>query len=129
ENKVVIAEQFRPGPERIVQDLPGGGINPGEDPQLAVMRELREETGYTSTEVEALGLVYKDAYTNASWHFYLAKNCEAAHDQELDNGEFVNVKLISIDELFYNAHNGKMTDVSAVFLAHDQLRKIQKEGA
>lgn len=128
DNMVVVAEQFRPGPEQILQELPGGGINPEEDPQEAVMRELREETGYTSDTVEYLGMVYKDAYTNASWYFYLAQNCYQAHDQELDDGEFVDVKLITIDQLFNNARQTKMTDVSAVFLAYDRLKDIQKEG-
>ncbi|MDX2775859.1 hypothetical protein PV379_00615 [Streptomyces caniscabiei] len=35
ENKVIIAEQFRPGPEMTLQELPGGGINAGEDPKKA----------------------------------------------------------------------------------------------
>ena len=30
----------------ILWDLPGGGINPGEEPAHAAVRECREETGY-----------------------------------------------------------------------------------
>jgi 8-oxo-dGTP diphosphatase len=30
----------------ILWDLPGGGINPGEEPDHAAVRECREETGY-----------------------------------------------------------------------------------
>jgi ADP-ribose pyrophosphatase len=126
DNQVIIAEQFRPGPEKIFQELPGGGINVGEDSKVGAMRELLEETGYTSDDVEALGVVYKDAYTNASSHFYLVRNCTKQGDQQLDDGEFVEVKLITIDKLFHNARNGNMSDVSAVFLASDQLRKIQR---
>lgn len=128
EGKVVVAEQFRQGPESIFEDLPGGGAEPGENLQDAAMRELLEETGYTSTDIEELGVVYKDAYTNASSHYYLAKNCELTHPQELDEGEFINVKLITIGQLFDNAGNGKMTDTAAVFLAYDQLKQIQQEG-
>jgi ADP-ribose diphosphatase len=126
DNQVVVAEQFRPGPEKIFQDLPGGGIDEGEDPQAAVMRELREEVGYASTDVEFLGNV-RDAYSNATWYYYIAKNCLPIHEQELGDGEFVNIKLISIDQLFENARNENMSDVSALFLAYDILQKIKKD--
>ena len=125
DNKVVVAEQFRPGPEMILQELPGGGIDSGEDPQVGVMRELREETGYISDEVEFLGNVFKDSYTNTTWYFYLARNCHKPHEQSLDDGEFVTIKEIEIADLFENARNGRMTDVSAVFLAYETLKSIQ----
>lgn len=128
DNQVVIAEQFRPGPEKIFHELPGGGAEQGEDYQAAVLRELHEETGYVSDDVMYLGKVYKDAYTNMTWHFYLAKNSHQAHDQKLDDGEFVNVKLISIDQLFENARTAQMTDTEAVFLAYEELKLLSKGG-
>lgn len=36
--------------------LPGGGIEPGEDPVDAVVREIAEETGYSATAGELLGI-------------------------------------------------------------------------
>src|SRR5689334_7751845 len=47
ENKVVLAKQYRPGPEAILLELPGGGIGKGETPLEAIQREFLEETGYT----------------------------------------------------------------------------------
>jgi ADP-ribose pyrophosphatase len=127
-NQVVIAEQFRPGPERILQELPGGGAEEGEDYQAAVLRELHEETGYSSDDVSYLGGVYKDAYTNTKWHYFLGKNSRQIHDQNLDEGEFVDVKLISIEQLFINARSSQMTDTDAVFLAYEELKALTKEG-
>ncbi len=127
DNQVIVAEQFRPGPEMTMQELPGGNIELGEEPRAAVLRELREESGYASDEVEFLGEARKDAYMNATWYFYLARNCQKVSAQSLDEGEFVTVKTISIDELITNAKQGRMSDANAVLMAYDQLMAIKAE--
>ena len=42
--------------------LPGGGIDEGEETLAALHRELREETGYTITDVAELGTVTENRY-------------------------------------------------------------------
>jgi 8-oxo-dGTP pyrophosphatase MutT (NUDIX family) len=126
DKQVVIAEQFRPGPEMIFQDLPGGSVDKDEDPQATALRELQEEAGYTSNDIEFLGNI-RDSYSNATGYCYLAKNCFAIHDQKLEDGEFVNVKLISIDQLFENGRKGEMGDQAGLFLAYDRLQKINQD--
>lgn len=41
---------------RIAWTMPGGGLEDGEDPQDAVRREVREETGYSTEVGELLGI-------------------------------------------------------------------------
>lgn len=41
---------------RVAWTMPGGGLEPGEDPEAAVRRELREETGFTIETTELLGI-------------------------------------------------------------------------
>lgn len=121
-NEVIIARQFRPGPEKVMDELPGGGAEEGENFAAAAERELLEETGYRAAHIEHLGDVYKDAYTNTTWHYFLATGCEKVADQTLDNNEHVERVLISIPQLFENARTGLMTDVEAVFLAYEELK-------
>lgn len=65
-----------------------------------MLRELREETGYTSSEAVLLRAGFDGAYSTAVRQMYLAKNCTLSHQQELDEGELVDkVYLVSIDEL------------------------------
>jgi len=41
---------------RAAWTLPGGGLEPGEDPEKAVRREVREETGYRVVVDDLLGI-------------------------------------------------------------------------
>lgn len=124
DNKVVVARQFRPGPERIMDELPGGGVERGEDPKVAAERELLEETGYKPQKMELLGTNCRDAYSNATWHYYLATGCELIDAQNLDEGEQVDVHLISIEQLIDNAMHDRMTDPIAVLYAYEKLKAL-----
>jgi ADP-ribose pyrophosphatase len=45
-DEVVLVRQYRPGPNAVLDELPGGMIDAGETPIDAARRELLEETGY-----------------------------------------------------------------------------------
>lgn len=126
DGKAIVVRQFRPGPEEIMDEIPGGTLEPGEDANVAVARELEEETGYRPGKIEFLGKIRKDAYMNATWHYFLATDCElTGNGQHLDSREDIELQLISIDELIENARGGHMTDIDAVFLAYEKLKELK----
>ncbi|MGF7228821.1 MAG: NUDIX hydrolase [Candidatus Saccharibacteria bacterium] len=126
DNQAIIIEQFRPGPEQMMLDIPGGFVDEGETPEQAAARELEEETGYKAGNLEYLGKVYKDPYNNATWHFFLATDCvETGKGQALEETEEAGLKHISIDEFIANAKQARMADVEAVFLAYDKLLELR----
>ena len=45
--RLVMVRQFRKPAERVMLEVPAGKIDPGEKPEEAAVRELKEETGYT----------------------------------------------------------------------------------
>lgn len=127
DNKVVVAKQFRPGPEKIMHEIPGGWVDDDEEPEVAARRELLEETGYSASEVTPLGIFGRDSAINGSWYYYLATGCERTHDQSLDSDEFVDIELVTIDDFLKNAKSGNMTDPFAVLGAYDELMKLKGE--
>ena len=47
---IVLVKEYRHGATSVITGLPSGTVHAGEEPIAAAARELREETGYTSSE-------------------------------------------------------------------------------
>lgn len=127
DKKIIVGRQFRPGPERMMIELPGGYVDEGEEPEVAARRELLEETGYASDKMTYLGGFPKDASINGTWHYYLAMECTLASSVALDHDEFIDVELMSIEDFIANAKKGNMTDPYAALAAYDELLKLKEE--
>src|SRR5277367_1134034 len=56
--EAVLVRQFRFGVEANTLEIPGGMVEPGEEPSAAASRELQEETGFRAREVVPLGFVH-----------------------------------------------------------------------
>lgn len=56
------------GPQHPVWTLPGGGMEPGESPELTCRREIEEETGYVTEVGELLGVTSRTIPTEARLH-------------------------------------------------------------
>lgn len=119
-NRVVLARQFRPGPEQIVLELPGGLCEPGEDPADAARRELAEETGYAGV-LQLVSTSLLGAYTvGQRWNF-VATDCRLVQAQQLDRNEFIEPVEMSFDDFMCHLRSGQLSDVATGFLGLDFL--------
>ena len=128
DKRVVFVEQYRHPGQGFYLEIPAGKIEEGESHEEGILRELREETGFISTTKPIkLGefMINPATQTNRIVTFLILdafKECE----QELDETEEIEVKLISFDLIEEMIQEQKITQlfsVSAYYMAKNMLNK------
>jgi len=123
DGQVVLVRQHRWGIDAPSLEIPGGIVDPGEDPIDAARRELLEETGYAGGHWEELGWVWPNPaiQDNRTW-MYLARGVEPVAEPSPDSGEDITIELHSLDavrELIADgtiAHSLAVVSLQSVFL-------------
>lgn len=118
DGRLVMVRQFRPGPDRVVLTLPGGLIDPGETPQEAGARELREETGYSAESVELVVSAIGSASPNHR-HVLIARGCTPGQHLELDDYEDCEPVVMDVADVRRELRAGRMTGSEQVYFALD----------
>jgi ADP-ribose pyrophosphatase len=111
ERSVILARQFRPGPDKVLLELPGGGIEACELPDAAAARELLEETGYVG-DLRLVGQHFVCAYSTRVTYDFVAIDCESIQAQRLDDGEFIQVVHMPLDVFRAHVRSGELTDMA-----------------
>lgn len=93
---IILIDETQPDTQRI-GSLPGGRVDPGEEPMDAARRELLEETGYEASDL-VLWKTY-DRFPKLEWsvHYYLARGCEKTGEPSPDAGERISVRIMSFE--------------------------------
>ena len=122
-NEIILAKQFRPGPKKILLELPGGMIDDNETPIEGAKREFLEESGYTG-DLEFVGESVISAYSEAIKYNFIAKNCYKVQETSDTDKEITEVVLMKIDEFKKHLRSGQLSDIETAYLGLDYLKLL-----
>lgn len=128
EEGIVVVRQYRFGAATFTTELPAGLVNPGEAHRDAAMRELREETGYTSDDWVYLGWVQPNpAYQNNLLHQWLARDVRLTAPRQLDEGEDIAVSLLTAAQARREIAEGRFRN-SLALLSLSRIMNLWEAG-
>ena len=121
---LIFERQFRYPVGRVCIELPAGKLDPNESELRCAQRELEEETGFSARSWQHLGQVHPCiGYSNERIEIFLARDLVRG-EQKLDDGEFLEVFEMNIDEAEQAVFDGRITDgktITALFWARRYL--------
>ena len=110
EQNVVLVHQFRHGTESLCLEIPGGMVDKGEEPLVAAVRELREETGYEAEEWHHIGMSEPNpAFLNNRCDTFLALNACRVSETHFDSSEDIAVEEVPIANIPHMIQSGQIS--------------------
>lgn len=109
-DRVLLVRQYRHLQRGMSWELPGGGALPGETPEAAAQRELREEGGYRAQRLTLLTRFHpSNAYLDETAYCYVAAGL-TPDPLPSDDDEFFERAIVSWAEALRMALDGEITE-------------------
>jgi ADP-ribose pyrophosphatase len=119
DEQVVMVRQYRHGSREITLEIPGGIVDPGEEPAAAAARELLEETGYRAESIRALGSLNPNpALFGNRVHTFLAEGALRVGDVMNGPLEETVVELVPARELPERVRRGEIDHALVIAALH-----------
>lgn len=115
DNKVILNNQYKHGVADFIKEIPVGMMEDGESPEVAIKRELLEETGYAPNELKLLAQFYGDPTgSNTKIWCYLATGCTKLASPQANPAEMIELEFVSIAKLKQYIKQGKINGQGAL---------------
>jgi ADP-ribose pyrophosphatase len=120
EQCVLLVRQYRKAPEKLLLELPAGGLEDGESPEEGVLRELQEEIGFTAGKLQHMSSFWlTPGFCTEYTHAYIATDLRSsvlAPDGD-ENIVVVTVPLAQIPDMIRSGEIEDAKSISALLMA------------
>lgn len=118
DNKMIVVEQYRKPLERSQVEIPAGKLDRGENPLDAALRELKEETGYTSESIRLIAsFATSPGFADEMIHMYLAENLVKG-EAKPDEDEFLECEAITLKEAQQYIREQRINDAKTIMAVY-----------
>jgi len=123
---ILFVSQFRVPLHEVILELPAGKIERHEEPDVTIIRELKEEVGATVNSFEKAGFCYPSpGYSEEKLYLYFTDDFELSQNS-LDEDEFLDVVSVPIDHAYEMVDRGEITDAKSLILLLKYREKLIK---
>lgn len=114
DNTVALVRQYRHAAGEYLLEIPAGTLNKDEDPLIGAKRELEEEIGVTSENIEKLVEFYvSPGFLTEKMNVYLATNLKQG-EQNLDEDEILTIEKLTFEEAFAKIRSNEIKDAKTI---------------
>jgi ADP-ribose pyrophosphatase len=122
--RIWFVRQYRHAAQQTLLELPAGGLEAGEAPELAARRELREEIGFSAGEITKIGEFFlAPGYSTEKLHIFMATDLRP-DPLPGDEDEFLSAVVLTAEETLQAVSEGEIRDAKTLatfFLARPYL--------
>ena len=129
DDKMILVKQYRKAIEKAIYEIPAGKLEIGEETSLedAALRELEEETGYTTDKLTLLADFYSAiGFCNERIRLYLADNLiKVENPRPMDEDEVIELFFVRLEEALELIASGDICDAKTI-MAVQYLQLMRK---
>lgn len=118
DRKVITLHQFRHGAKTVVIEIPGGNPKANQTDLDAAKSELREETGYESSQWQLIcpKMWWEPDSLRVQYSGYLAADCVKTAEPRPSKNEHIQVEIFTIKKWLEMIWNGDIHDSKTIVL-------------
>ena len=125
--KMIFVRQFRKPLEQAILEIPAGKLEQGENPLDCAIRELKEETGYTTTNMTQISKFYTSpGFADEVIYLFKAEELQSGLAVP-DEDEFVELVQLTFDEALDLINEGKIMDAKTVIAVQYWQLEMSKD--
>jgi ADP-ribose pyrophosphatase len=117
DGRYVLVRQYRRAVEQTLLEVVAGCLEAGEAPEAAARREMEEESGYSVTALESLGVIVPcPGYSEERLYLFFARLTQEPRAQRPDFDENLEPVAMTAEEVDAALDSGELIDGKSVAL-------------